>query len=218
MKTLVWLFASSLLLVAAPAKLAFTKSFPGSVPAYCSVEIDKTGALVYKESPTDDQPLKAQMQEADAAKLFAMAGQLEYFKSPLESGLKVANTGKKTFRYEPENGGATEVTFNYSLNVTAQQLLERFEQIAETERAYLTLSQTIHYDKLGVNDALAEVESLWLRKELAAPQQFFPLLDRIASHPSFMHMVRDRAAKLKDEFQAGASGVAQHDAAAQKEK
>jgi hypothetical protein len=219
MKTVPWaiaLFASSLLLVASPAKLAFTKSFPGSVPAYCSVEIDKSGALVYKESPTDEQPLKAHMQEADAAKLFAMAEQLEYFKSPLESGLKVANTGKKTFRYEPENGGATEVTFNYSVNVTAQQLLERFEQIAETERAYITLDQTIHYDKLGVNDALAEVEALWLRKELAAPQQFFPLLDRIASHPSFMHMVRERAAKLKDEFQAGA--VAQGDAATQKEK
>lgn len=211
-------FLASSLLAAAPAKLSFTKSFPGSVPAYCSVEVDKTGALIYKESPTDDQPLKARMQEADAASLFAMAEKLEYFKSPLESGLKVANTGKKTFRYEPENGAPTEVTFNYSLNVTAQQLLERFEEIAETERAYLTLDQTIHYDKLGVNDALAEIESLWLRKELAAPEQFLPLLNRIASHPSFMHIVRDRAARLKDEFQAGASGLAQRDAAAQKEK
>ncbi len=45
-----------------------------------------------------------------------MAEKLDYFKSPLESGLKVANTGKKTFRYENENGSSTEVSFNYSTN------------------------------------------------------------------------------------------------------
>ncbi len=60
----------------------------------------------------------------------------------------------------------------------------------------------MRYDKLGVNDALAEIESMWLRKQLVAPQQFVPLLTRITTHESFMHLVRDRAARLKDEFQA----------------
>lgn len=186
----------------APAKLIFTKSFPGSVPDYTRVDVDRSGALEYKESPKDDQPLKAQLQEADTAALFSLAEKLGYFKSPLESGLKVANMGKKTFRYESENGAATEASFNYSTDVTAQQLLQRFEQIAASERAYLELDRTIHFDKLGVNDALATVESLWLRKELVARQQFLPLLTRIANHDSFMHLVRDRAARLKDEFQA----------------
>lgn len=53
-----------------------------------------------------------------------------------------------------------------------------------------------------MNDALAEVEALWLNKQLAAPSQFIPLLNRISSHESFMHLVRDRAAKLKEEFEA----------------
>jgi hypothetical protein len=185
---------------AAPAKLIFTKSFPGSMPPYVSIGIDRTGALEYKESPTDEQPVKAQLAEADVAALFALAEKLGYFKGPLESGLKVANTGKKTFRYEPESGSATEATFNYSTDLAAQQLLDRFEQAAATERAYLELDRTVHFDKLGVNDALATLESLWLRKQLLAPKQFLPLLDRISSRPAFMHLARDRAARLKDEF------------------
>lgn len=193
---------------ATPAKLSFTKSFPGSVPAYCSVELDRTGALIYKEAPEDEQPLKAQLKELDAEWFFSMAEKLDYFKSPIESGLKVANTGKKTFRFQPEGGAPNEVVFNYSLNPTAQQLLDRFEQIAASERAYIQLDRAIHFDRLGVNDALAEIESLWLRKELAAPQQFYPLLDRIASHGAFMHLVRDRAARLKDEFRAGTETAA----------
>ena len=63
-------------------------------------------------------------------------------------------------------------------DVTAKQLLDRFEQIAATERAYIDLDRTVHFDKLGVNDSLAQIESLWLRKQLAAPQQFVPLLNR----------------------------------------
>jgi hypothetical protein len=198
---LLWLAVAGCML-AAPAKLSFIRSFPGSVPPYFSIEIDRTGALMYKESPTDEQPIKTQMKEADAAALFALASKLDNFKMPIESGLKVANTGKKTFRYEAEDGKATETSFNYSTLEPAQQLLDRFEQIGATERAYIDLDRTVHFDKLGVNDALATIESLWLKKQLAAPQQFVPLLTRIATRESFMHLVRERAARLKDAFTA----------------
>jgi hypothetical protein len=201
MKVFLLTLIFSSFVVAGNPTLQFTKSFPGSIPAFCSIELEKNGALRYKESPTEE-PLQAQMQEADAAALFAMAEKLEYFKAPLESGLKVANTGKKTFRYEDESGAATEVVFNYSLNETAKQLLDRFERIAATERAYIDLDKTIHFDKLGVNNSLAQIEALWLHKELVAPEQFLPLLTRISAHDSFMHLVRERAARLKDEFVA----------------
>ena len=98
--------------------------------------------------------------------------------------------------------------FNYSTNVTAQQLLTKLENIAATERTYIELERTIRFDKLGVNDALAQVESLWLRKELTAPLQFVPLLNRVASHESFMHLARERAARLKDQFQAAPANPA----------
>jgi hypothetical protein len=187
--------------VAAAPRLVFTKSFPGSTPDYVWIGVDKAGALEYKESQKEDeQPVKAQLPESDVAGLFSLAEKLGYFKAPLESGLKVANTGKKTFRFEPQTGTPTEAVFNYSLDVSAQQLLEKFEQIAATERSYIDLDRTVHFDKLGVNDALAEIESLWLRKQLAAPLQFVPLLERISSRPAFMHLARERAARLKDQF------------------
>src|SRR5437763_10415753 len=137
-------------LMAAP-RLTFTKVFAGSTPEYVWLSVDRTGALQYKESPKEDeQPVKAQLPEADVASLFALAEKMGYFKSPLESGLKVANTGKKTFRYEGDSGPATEVSFNYSNDPNAQQLLERFEQVAATERAWADLDRTVHFEKLGV--------------------------------------------------------------------
>jgi hypothetical protein len=188
--------------LSAQERITFTKSFPGSLPPYCSVQVAKDGALQYKESPTDDQPIVAKMPQSDVDALFEMAAKLGYFKGNLESGLKVANTGKKTFRYESATGEKSEAVFNYSTDPVAQQLWDRFEQIAESERAYIDLDRAVHFDKLGVNDALAQIESLWLNKQLAAPQQFIPLLTRIATHESFMHLVRDRAARLKEGFAA----------------
>ncbi len=187
----------------AQERITFTKSFPSSVPEYCSVQVGKDGSLEYKEAPVDDHPVRAQLAPADVNALFDMAAKLDHFKGKLESGLKVANTGKKTFRYQSADGAAiTETVFNYSIDVTAQQLLEKFEQIAASERAYLDLDRTVHFDKLGVNDALAEIEALWLNKQLVAPRQFIPLLTRIANHESFMHLARDRAARLKEGFAA----------------
>ena len=213
------LFLSPLLAIciwAGPAKLTFTKTFPGSIPEFCSVEIDATGALVYRESTNDAQPVKAQLPEASVTQLFDLAKNLEFFKNPIESGLKVANTGKKTFRYEGEDGKATEVIFNYSTLEPAQKLLDRFEDIAATERAWSDLDRTVHFDHLGINDSLAQVESLWIGNHLAAPTQFIPLLNRITSHPSIMHLARERAARLKDEF--AAPKPAASDAAGQKEE
>lgn len=195
------LVACSAWAAASPA-LVFTKSFPGSTPAFEFVSVDRTGALQYKESANDNQPLTAKLPESDVTLLFSQAQKLGYFRSPLESGLKVANTGKKTFRYIDENGATAETSFNYSIDPAAKQLLDRFEQIAASERAYLDLNRAVHFDKLGVNEALAQIESLWLQKSLAAPQQFIPLFNRIIEHESFMHLVRDRAARLKSEFEA----------------
>lgn len=197
--------------LAASPKLTYIRSFPGSDPAYFQVQIDRTGSLEYKESPADDHPVKVQLLDSEIAPLFADAEKLNYFKSPLESGLKVANTGKKTFRYEAASGAVTESVFNYSTDETARDLLQRFENVAATEHAFLQLDSTAHFDKLGVNDALANIEALWLHKQLAAPQQFIPLLTRISSHESYMHLVRERAARLKDQFQ-GAPAAASSDA------
>ena len=186
------------------ARIVYSRDFPGSDPPYFSVSVAQDGDLVYKESVNDELPVKTKLPEADTAKLFDLAGKLDQFRSPLESGLKVANTGKKILRYESADGKATESVFNYSVNPLVQELVNRLENIQQSERAYINLERTAKYEKLGVNDALAEIESLWLRKELAAPLQFVPLLNRVATHELYMHLARDRAARLRDAFQAAA--------------
>ncbi|HEX7358900.1 MAG TPA: hypothetical protein VF283_00275 [Bryobacteraceae bacterium] len=203
MKSAFLVLLLALPLWAASATITYTRNFPGSQPPYFSVSVDRSGALQYKESPKDNHPVRAQLPKADTDAIFSMARKLGYFKKPLESHLKVANTGKKTFRYQ--NGAASsETIFNYSTNPVAQQLQARFENIADTERAYIALNRDVHYYKLGVNDSLAQVEALWLNHQLAAPLQFVPLLDRIASHQEFMHIMRERAGRLKSEFTAAA--------------
>jgi hypothetical protein len=182
--------------------LTFTKEFPGSKPAYTFVSVSKGGNVLYKEQANDDQPIKAQLSSGEADSLFGLASKLNFFSEKIDSGLKVANTGKKTFRYDDGQGKISEAVFNYSTNPLAQQLLNRFENIAATERAYIMLDETSRFDKLGVNDALAQIEELWLHKQLAAPLQFIPLLNKITSHQSYMHLARERAARLRSEFQA----------------
>ena len=198
-----WLFSVSA--VAAEPKLVYTKDFPGSTPAYLEITIEKNGSAVYKEAPDDNNPIAIQMAQADCDAMFSLADKLEHFAHPLESGLKVAFLGKKTFRYEiaaPEATQAHEAVFNYSSDPNAQALLDWFERIAETERGLIELERTVKYDKLGVQNALILIQAASDQKRLIAPQQFLPLLDRVTKNESYLHMARERAATFATEIRA----------------
>jgi len=195
------LLAACLPLAAADARIVFSKSFPGSVPAYVESRVEKTGAAEYREDPKDDRPLQFQLTDADAAAIFSLGDKLDHFSRPLESGLKVAFMGAKTFRYEGD-GEPHEAKFNYSEDLEAKTLLDWFERIAETERALIGLETSVRFDKLGVQDAILRVETLRDQKRLVAEQQFLPLLDRVVGNESYIHMARARAAALAESIRA----------------
>ena len=180
-------------------KLIYSKSFPHSMPEYAAIAVDKEGNGSYKEATDDDSPLLFKLTPKETEELFALADKLGRFTRPLESGLKVAMLGIKTFRYEngPEKN---EVKFNYSLDLDAQKLLDWFERISDTEQLFIVLERAVKFDKLGVNQALLELESARDHKRVVSPQQFLPLLDRIVKNESFMHMSRTRAAALAEDF------------------
>lgn len=189
------------LLAADGPRLSYSKSFPGSSPAYVEIVVEHNGEASYKEAPDDDQPLKFQLPESEIAQIFGLADKLGHFGHPLEAPLKVAFMGMKTFRFE--NGAEKkEVKFNYSEDPDAQALLDSFERIAETEQNLINLERAAKYDKLGVNRALLLVQSAYDHKRLVAPQQLLPILDRIAKNDSYMHMDRERAAGLGDAIRA----------------
>ena len=175
----------------------YSKSFPGSNPAYVQVTIQEDGSAVYMEDPKDEQPLTFKISSSDVKDVFDTVARLDYFKRPIESGLKVANMGQKTFRYE--NGAEKhEQRFNYSIDEDAKLLLDYFERIAETERHFIEMERTVKFDRIGVNQALLNMAVAFEKKRIVAPEQFLPLLDRIAKNDSFVHMARERAAAIAD--------------------
>jgi hypothetical protein len=195
MTRLLWLAATAALAFAADSpRVTYTKSFPGSDPAYMAITVDKSGAVTYREAK-DEEPEMFQLEPEAVHAIFDLADKLGHFKRPLESGLKVAKTGDKSFRWE--NGAeAGEAKFNYSLDENAKQLQEWFERISESERALMNLSRAMRFDKLGVNDAVLRVDAAWSEKRLVGREQFLPLLDRIAKNEAFVNLARDRAAHL----------------------
>jgi len=186
------------LIAAADApRLFFLKSFPGSVPAYIEIALDKSGNATYKEAADDDRPLRFQVADSDVNEIFGLADKLGRFNHPLESPVKVAFMGMKTFRFE--NGAEKgEVKFNYSEDLDAQALLDWFERISETEQHLINLERAVKYDKLGVNQALLLLQISFERKRLVAAQQLLPMLDRVAKNDVYMHMARERAAGLAE--------------------
>jgi hypothetical protein len=186
-------------------RISYTKIFPGSDPAYMATTIDRNGAVTYRETK-DEEPEMFQM-EADAVKaVFDLADKLDHFKRPLESGLKVAKTGDKTFRWE--NGAeASETKFNYSLDENAKTLQDWFERISESERALMLLRRNIRFDKLGVNDAVLRIDAAWTQKRLVGREQFLPLLDRVAKNETFINLARERAARLATTMRADSAKV-----------
>jgi hypothetical protein len=199
--------AALLLLVAAMAvagddpRIVYSKTFPGSIPAYFAVTIDRTGAATYNESQDADNAEHLQIEERVTRVIFELAQKLDHFKNPLESGLKVANMGQKALRWE-DGAERHESKFNYSTSEDAKALSEQFEHISESARLRLDLDRAMRHDRLGVNEAMLKIQIAWDNKRLVGTAQLLPLLDQVAMNESFVHMARERAAQLADAIRA----------------
>jgi hypothetical protein len=121
--------AASLSWSAGTARILYTKTFPGSRPAYVGITLAADGTGEYRETP-DEEPMRFHLAGAEVKEIFALAGKLDNFKRPLESALKVANMGMKTFRWE-EGTVRNEVKFNFSEDENARLIADWFERISE---------------------------------------------------------------------------------------
>jgi len=182
-------------------RIIFSKSFPGSQPAFFLITVERTGAATYNESQDPDNAEKLQLEPGVTSDMFQMAERLDHFNRPLESGMKVANMGEKTLRWEG-GGESRESKFNYSTNEDAKLLADRFEEIAVCAQTLLELRRSIRHDRLGVNAAVLKIQSLWNDKRLVATADFLPVLDRVASDEVYIHMARERAAQIADAIRA----------------
>lgn len=201
MKVAILLLAAVSAWAAEAPRLYFSKSFPGSTPAFFSITVERGGAAWYNESEDPDNAEKLQLEDKVLDAMFGLAEKLDRFKKPLESGLKVANMGQKTLRWE-EGAEKSETKFNYTASEDGKLLSDYFERIAECSRVIVELKRAIRHDRLGVNAAVISIQTLWNNKRLVGTAQFLPLLDQVSSNEAYIHMAGARAAQIAEAIRA----------------
>jgi hypothetical protein len=199
--SLIFLFAGALF-AQDTQRFFYSKSFPNSVPAYVQVTVEKTGEVEYKEAPDDELPLKYKLTPSETDEVFALVEKLDNFKHPVESGLKVAFMGTKTFRLE-KGAQKSEVQFNYSEDANAKALWEWCERLTESAQHRIALERAAKYDHLGVLKALNLLGFAVERKRVVGLEQYLPLLDRIIKNETYMHTARARASEIAEFIRAG---------------
>ena len=182
------------------ATITYRRVFKGSLPEFIEIKITDAGAATFDVRQLDEDP-DAQPFEVGSPireKIFELAADLNHFATAdLEVAKRLANLGQKTFRYE-RDGESHEASFNYTLNTTANQVMQIFEGLARQQRHLTTLERRMVFDRLGVNDALRQFEVDLEHGVLPEPERLLPVLEQIAADTRFMDLARTRARALAE--------------------
>jgi hypothetical protein len=187
------------------ATITFRKVFKSSYPEFVEIKVSDAGAGSYdiRQLDEDPNPRPLNVGAPLAQRIFQLAATLHDFQDVnLDVHRRIANLGQKTLRYE-KGSEAHEVTFNYTLNDSATQLLDIFEGIAREESDLADLQRTAKYDRLGVNDVLMQIESDVAKKLLPEPERLLPTLDQIASDQKIIDIARECARTLASRIRGG---------------
>jgi hypothetical protein len=183
-----------------PATITYRRVFKGSSPEFIEVKITEPGTATFEIRQLDDDasPETFEVGAPVRQKIFELAAELKNFAvSDLDVQKKLANLGQKTLRYE-RDGEVHETTFNYTLNSSANQLMQIFEGLARQQGDLVLLLRRVKYDHLGVNDALRQFELDMDNRLLPEPERVLPALDQIAADSRFVEIARTRARALAE--------------------
>jgi hypothetical protein len=178
--------------------VTFQKIFKSSYPEFVEITVDQSGSGTadIRQLSDDPSPQPIHIDAALARKIFDLAMKLHNFDGiDLEMHRRIANLGQKTFTYRL--GAETHsVTFNYTVDPSAQQLLDIFENLSREQSDLSDLQRTMRFDRLGVNDVLMQIEKDYDRNLLPDPTRFLSSLDQLAADEHFINIARDRARAL----------------------
>jgi hypothetical protein len=181
----------------------YRRIFKSSTPEFIEIKISQdSDNATYEIRQLDEDPGATPFQVGQAlrAKIFELIAQLHYFKGlDLDVHRKIANLGEKTFRWE-QGADHNEVTFNYTVNSGATQLLQICEGLARQEELADLLQRRIRYDRLGVNDALLQLETDFSKGVFPEPSHLLPLLDQISADYRMVDIARQRARALAEKI------------------
>jgi hypothetical protein len=187
--------------------VSYRKVFKSSYPEFVEIKLDESGAGTYDirqlDEETNPQPLE--VGALLAQKIFALAARLHNFQGvELDVHRRIASLGEKTFRYQ-KGAEVHEVTFNYTLDDSAAQLMSIFEGLARQETDLSDLQRTMRYDRLGVNDVLQQIEADYNNKLFPEPERLLGALDQLAADDKFIDIARQRARTLAGRIRSSRS-------------
>jgi hypothetical protein len=202
---LLLLFAALILVPAGQASpgtatITYRRVFKGSSPEFIEIKVGEQGKATYEIRQLGEDPGAEAFEVGPAVreKIFELSAELKNFAmSDLDVRKRIADLGQKTFRYERDTE-VHEVSFNYTLNASANKLMQIFEGLARQQGDLVMLERSVKYDRLGVNDALRQFESDMDHRLLPEPERFLPVLDRIAADSRFVEIARTRARALAE--------------------
>jgi len=186
------------------ATIGFTLDFPGSRPAHYSIQIDRSGAAHYQSSGNtsadteqeDDFSYDFTMSEATRQKIFDLAAKVDYFQKDVDSHRKnMAFTGKKTLSYK-DRQRTGEASYNYSQNLTVQELTTLFQSLSSTLEFGHRLDYDRRYQKLALAEDLKHMEEAAGTTPLVEIQAIAPILQQIINDSGVINVSRARAQRL----------------------
>jgi hypothetical protein len=182
------------------ATITYRRVFKGSNPEFIEIKVSEQGPCTYdiRQLSEDADPEPIEVGPDVRKTIFETAAAINNFKvGNLDIQKKIANLGQKTFRYE--NGAEVhETSFNYTVNSSANQLMQIFEGLARQQEDLDSLQNSAKFDRLGVNDALLQFETDMDHRILPEPEHMLPILDQIAGDPHFLEIARTRARALAE--------------------
>lgn len=184
--------------IAPGATITFRKTFKTSYPEFVEIRLagDGTGTYDIRDLDEEASPQPLEIGSALAQRVFTLAAKLRNFQDvDLDVHRRIANLGQKTFRYD-KDGESHQVTFNYTIDDSATQLLNIFEGITREQLDLSNLQRVMRYDRLGINDCLAQVETDYNSKLLPEPERLLPTLDQVAGDDKVLDIARNRARVL----------------------
>lgn len=194
--------------------VTFTLDWPEAEPAHYVLTIESSGAASYQSTggkSRGGQPysLKFTVSEGTRSRTFDTARALDYFSGNFEYKKgKIAFTGQKTLAYA-DTSRAFATSYNWSDNSKIRQLTDLFQGVSTTVEFGRSLDYLRRYDKLGLNQELKRMDELAASGHLAELQVLSAELERIAGDSSVMEIARQKARRLLQRANAGASAGSQ---------
>ena len=197
-RLLVLALACSAAALPAPRLVLTPNTSRAACPSMSRSQWSRTAQVTYQEAKDDDDPLKVQLDAASDA-------------GDVRSG-REAGPFSASHRIRPEDRQPRARKHFASRTVAKNTRSSSIIPRTRTRRRCWTGSSASRKPNSTSSIWTApctstswastmcccNCRSRWDRKRLVAPEQFLPLLDRIAKNESFLHMARERAAALAE--------------------